>query len=1335
MPKRLRGTTMRDRSIREATRRRLSPPGRADVFALLVGAAIATASPQLTLAAVPSLSTAKTAVATSTCQQAQVTLQVNGVGDPVTQRLPLDVMIVFDRSGSMDDAGGNPPQPITDAKNAAITLINQLNNTTDTAGLTSFSTTATLDQALTSNFAAVTNKVNAISVGGNTNIGGGVKTGQQEIATHGRASPTVHVMVVLTDGVANRTASGTSCATNPTSADTCTQDAINQAAIAKAAGTIVFTIGLNLNNLGSATAAVARAELQAMASNSNDYYEAPTSSQLSNIFSQIATVITNVAGSNIVVTDILPTGVQYVAGSASPAPTSVAGQTLTWNLGLLDIGSSSSMTFLVTLNPATPNQLVDVFPDSRINYNNYQGSAASTPFPETHVTVPLCPTATSTVTSTPTITPTPTVTGTATSTATNTADPTATATATSSATATPTITLTPTWTQSATATATATYTATATETFTATETETPTATQTPTITFTGTPLPTWTATDTGTPTDTPTATATGTSTKTATATATGTDTATATNTATATATATATVTATDTETATPTITPTATPTPFCGDGHVDPGESCDDGNQIAGDGCEPDCTVTTACELVYPGQESFVGGCGAPSYADIQSAIDAAADGDTVTICPGAYGQPVQVTKQIKIRAATVGTAIVHTIGTAFDVRRSGVEIDGLTIQSDTAAAISADSICPLFQSSCAAPGSGSHLTISNNTIQNSPIGIAWQRRIDCVEISGNSLTSNTSQIALLQQEGSPAVQVSIVNNDVTGGGESGAAISLSGLGATVAANLIQASNTAGLVLADMTGGGVSQVIENIITASSADGITIKDGADGTAVHDNNFIHNAVGLGNESSSGALDATLNWWGSQTGPSGMFTGHGDKIVDRSSGTTQFIEFLCAPFPEGFPSILGVCSTEVPELREVVPGRSPDLDPFGRYIAFESAGNLNVDPRQHLSNADGSQEIFLMSRRPRKKLGGVCLGGVNACDFDDPSSCTHCAGHNDCPGDPSADPIVLNGECVNVTQLSDGTALQMSEDPRLSGLGKHTVFSSDSNMTGANPDGSLEVMSWSRPAFETNQSALKMVSDGAATDSYSHPVPSLSGQYIVVESNGNPTGENADGNPEIFVFNTRNQTWTQLTHTLPPVENHRPASVDGRRILFDSTGDFTGHNADGNRELFLARIRSKATEFTQITDTVDPVENRSGSLDAHGVVIAFSSNGDFVGQNADGNREIFTWFRKTGIFTQITNSPSGDNANPIVTFSQRYIVFESTADLTSSGANNRRIFVFDRTTGKLLLLSRSRFGVNQSPRISHHRFIAWESTANLTGKNAGGDWVIYLFDRKKD
>ncbi|MBX3025397.1 right-handed parallel beta-helix repeat-containing protein [bacterium] len=815
---------------------------------------------------------------------------------------------------------------------------------------------------------------------------------------------------------------------------------------------------------------------------------------------------------------------------------------------------------------------------------------------------------------------------------------------------------------------------------------------------------------------------------------------TATETATGTNPPTATIT--DTPTVTNTPTRTNTPVPYCGDGNLDPGESCDDGNGIAGDGCEPDCTVSTACSLVYPGVERFVGGCGAPSDPDIQTAIDNAADGDIITICPGTYTQPVQVTKQVKIRAFAPGV-IVQTTGTAFDIRRSGVVIDGLTIQASGGSAISANAICPLGQPSCASPGRGTNLTLSNNTISNSAIGIGWQRRVDCVQIEGNTMAGNASHIEILQQEGTPAILVSIIANQISGGGASGSAVSLSGIGATIAANTIANSNTSGLVLAAMSAG--SQVIENAIANNSGDGITIRPGAEVTAIHDNNITHNEVGLGNESGAGTLDASLNWWRSQTGPSGLYTGIGDRIVNRVGGaSTTFLEFLCKPFPQGFPSIQGVCSTETAEVRQLVPGRNPDLDTFGRYIVFESSANMNVDRRSAYSNGDASQEIFLLNRRPKKSLTGICLGGLLSCDFANLGACTRCNGRKQCPGDPSADPIILNGECVIVTQLTNGGAGTSSRGPRLTGLAKTVVFDSDSDAAGGNVDGSREVDAWSRKSFEKAAPALSSYSDGAPPEGFERPVPAMSGKVVVLESNANPTGGNADGNTEIFIYKPRSNQWIQVTDTLPPVENHRPATIDGRRLIFDSTGDLqndprapAASNADGNRELFLARLRGGgAVEIRQLTNTAAPADNRAGSLDANSALIAFSSTADLVtGQNTDGSREVFTWTRRTGAFEQITHAPSGESTNPVINLSKRFLVFESTADLTLSGASNRRIFQFDRSKGELLLLSRSRFGTNQAPRIKKRRFVVWESNANLTGNNAGGDWVIYLFDRKKD
>ena len=151
------------------------------------------------LAVDPYLSVTKDAVALTQCEQAEIRLYVAGAGSPVTTRLPLDVMTVIDRSGSMSG------QPLADAKVGAKALVDQLDSTIDCAALTSFATPATLNIGLTNNFAGVKSASDALSANGTTNIGDRVFDAQAEIAAHGRSAPTVRVMVLLSDGVANLT--------------------------------------------------------------------------------------------------------------------------------------------------------------------------------------------------------------------------------------------------------------------------------------------------------------------------------------------------------------------------------------------------------------------------------------------------------------------------------------------------------------------------------------------------------------------------------------------------------------------------------------------------------------------------------------------------------------------------------------------------------------------------------------------------------------------------------------------------------------------------------------------------------------------------------------------------------------------------------------------------------------------------------------------------------------------------------------------------------------------------------------------------------------------------
>ncbi len=92
---------------------------------------------------------------------------------------PADVAIVIDRSGSMDDLGLNPPQPITDVKDNALYFVNQFGKKNQYT-LISFANEASepIDVSLTSSLQIIRQAISNISIikegVQNTNIGGGI---------------------------------------------------------------------------------------------------------------------------------------------------------------------------------------------------------------------------------------------------------------------------------------------------------------------------------------------------------------------------------------------------------------------------------------------------------------------------------------------------------------------------------------------------------------------------------------------------------------------------------------------------------------------------------------------------------------------------------------------------------------------------------------------------------------------------------------------------------------------------------------------------------------------------------------------------------------------------------------------------------------------------------------------------------------------------------------------------------------------------------------------------------------------------------------------------------
>ncbi len=127
----------------------------------------------------------------------------------------VDVVLVFDRSGSMSLPGLGGLTKIQEARQAAALFIDLLRTTaTHRAGLVSFSTTPLPDFALAPVTAANKNTligpppgrntglVGGLSPGGLTTIGGGLRTAQMQFPTPGPATNTPAILL-MTDGLQN----------------------------------------------------------------------------------------------------------------------------------------------------------------------------------------------------------------------------------------------------------------------------------------------------------------------------------------------------------------------------------------------------------------------------------------------------------------------------------------------------------------------------------------------------------------------------------------------------------------------------------------------------------------------------------------------------------------------------------------------------------------------------------------------------------------------------------------------------------------------------------------------------------------------------------------------------------------------------------------------------------------------------------------------------------------------------------------------------------------------------------------------------------------------------
>ena len=189
--------------------------------------------------------------------------------------VPTDVILGIDLSGSMNDDGGDPPQPVTSVLRSAQSFVSRL-KTQDQIGVVTYATEAELRQSLTDGISAVAAFIGNLTIDpqserGSTNTGEALKEITNELESVRHNEDARKVAIILTDGLA--TAPGT----DPEAY------ALEQASILKSNDIELYAIGLG--------ASVNKEFLASIATDAAHTFVAPTVSEIDGIYETITSAI------------------------------------------------------------------------------------------------------------------------------------------------------------------------------------------------------------------------------------------------------------------------------------------------------------------------------------------------------------------------------------------------------------------------------------------------------------------------------------------------------------------------------------------------------------------------------------------------------------------------------------------------------------------------------------------------------------------------------------------------------------------------------------------------------------------------------------------------------------------------------------------------------------------------------------------------------------------------------------------------------------------------------------------------------------------------------------
>lgn len=312
----------------------------------------------------------------------------------------------------------------------------------------------------------------------------------------------------------------------------------------------------------------------------------------------------------------------------------------------------------------------------------------------------------------------------------------------------------------------------------------------------------------------------------------------------------------------------------------------------------------------------------------------------------------------------------------------------------------------------------------------------------------------------------------------------------------------------------------------------------------------------------------------------------------------------------------------------------------------------------------------------------------------------------------------------------RITNTTEEGISINPSISGDGRFVAFESTEDIAGAGGNESFHALR-SNVAFDP-ATFSEMAAARAPTAAVSQD-----GSRTAFASKDDPLGTNGDANSEIFFYDGARMI--QITNTLPGDISNRivngnfqpSISDDGRFIAFSSNRDLASQNADGNLEIFV--YDSVALTFTQLTNSSGIVGASDAKISGNGANVAYIRDN---GATASGNRDLVLQNRVGNPSLRILASGA-----PLLAMTYGRAISDDGARVVWSAqtaTNTTQVFLFDgrneNTTRQITALGSRVTEVPLHPTISGDgtriAFAARRSVGG-TGSNSDGSVELYTFD----